>query len=1002
MCGIAGIYAYRDAAPPVDREELLRVREPWCRAGRTGQGCGFPTTGVSGSRTGGSRSSISPMPARSRWRRADGRLRITFNGEIYNYRELRRELEGKGCRFRSQSDTEVLLHLYAERGAEMVHALRGMFAFGDLGRARSAALFLARDPFGIKPLYYADDGGTLRFASQVKALLAGGAIDTAPEPAGSHGLPDCWERSRSRTRSTANIRSLPAGSYAARGATAAPAQHATYFDVSESFVTRRSRAGPASVGPRALRRDAAVGSAHLGRRCACRRYSSRPASIRDDLAGLAAETGASDLHAVTLGFREFRGTPNDEVPLAATVARRYGVSARGATWIEREDFEPNPAILAAMDQPSHRRRQHLFVSRAAARSGHEGRALGSRRRRALRRLPELSPSAAPRSRGLALDAAVPRDGRRWCEDSRSADRPRGFPQIRGIVRIRRHDGRRLPIAPRPLHAVGARRSHRPHGRCAPASINSRSARLDATAHGVRSFAREDCRARAWLVHAQSAAARLPTGQEWRTRWRSGFRWWTPRSSGHWRRRLPRPRRLPSSTWPAFRAGPFPTSSCAARSPASRRQCANGSGAEEGAKERGLRKWARRVLPVPPRSFRVLALVTDAFGGHGGIAKFNRDLLTSVAAMPECAEVVCLPRIISRPVDGVPDGVRFVSASARGKPSYMVALLRALREGPYDLLIIGHINLAAIGVRAARRLKVPSQLIVHGIDAWSRHRSHAVRASLREIDRIVGVSQVTLDRLNAWAHLEGAKQRVLPNCVDLRQFTPGPKAADLVQSLRLGGRKVLMTFGRLASEERYKGFDEVIELMPALVAEIPSLVYLVCGDGPDRGRLEAKCAQLGVAERVIFTGFVDERRKPDYYRLADAYVMPSRGEGFGIVFLEAMACGIPVLGSIADGGREALLGGELGELVDPSRSDDVRAAILRTLHRELAVLPGLARFSREAFRGRVDELVREFLATAEPETARDAQTGAPNPHARDARLPISRRMSPDAVKPAQHG
>src|SRR5262249_30492207 len=114
---------------------------------------------------------------------ADGRLRITFNGEIYNYRELRRQLEAKGHVFRSSSDTEVLLHLYADRGAEMVDALRGMYAFALWDEAKRG-LFLARDPFGIKPLYYADDGGSVRVASQVKALLAGGAIDTAEDPAG--------------------------------------------------------------------------------------------------------------------------------------------------------------------------------------------------------------------------------------------------------------------------------------------------------------------------------------------------------------------------------------------------------------------------------------------------------------------------------------------------------------------------------------------------------------------------------------------------------------------------------------------------------------------------------------------------------------------------------------------------------------------------------------------------------------------------------------------------
>src|SRR5205085_8655036 len=110
---------------------------------------------------------------------ADGKVVITFNGEIYNYRALRAELEAAGCRFRTQSDTEVLIHLYAVSGSTMVARLRGMFAFA-IWDAQKQGLLLGRDPYGIKPLYYALSGGTIRFASQVTALLAGGRLSRDP------------------------------------------------------------------------------------------------------------------------------------------------------------------------------------------------------------------------------------------------------------------------------------------------------------------------------------------------------------------------------------------------------------------------------------------------------------------------------------------------------------------------------------------------------------------------------------------------------------------------------------------------------------------------------------------------------------------------------------------------------------------------------------------------------------------------------------------------------
>src|SRR6476660_4987962 len=183
MCGINGIFAYHYAANPIDRDELVRMRDHMALRGPDGKGEWISDDGRVG--FGHRRLSIidlsdagaQPMTS------ADGRFIVTFNGEIYNYRALRKSLEAKGRVFRSQSDTEVLLHLYDEKGEAMVHDLRGMFAFAiwDCERRR---LVLVRDPYGIKPLYYADDGWTLRFASQVKSLLAGGKVSREPEPAG--------------------------------------------------------------------------------------------------------------------------------------------------------------------------------------------------------------------------------------------------------------------------------------------------------------------------------------------------------------------------------------------------------------------------------------------------------------------------------------------------------------------------------------------------------------------------------------------------------------------------------------------------------------------------------------------------------------------------------------------------------------------------------------------------------------------------------------------------
>jgi asparagine synthase (glutamine-hydrolysing) len=161
MCGIAGIASIASGAAPVDRAELLAIRDAMAPRGPDGAGLWLSAEG----RVGLAHRRLAIIDPQSRADQPmllrEGALAITFNGEITNYRALRAELSQAGATFRTQSDTEVLLHLYDREGPAMVHRLRGMFSFAiwDEGRRR---LFAARDPFGILPFYYALIGDTLR------------------------------------------------------------------------------------------------------------------------------------------------------------------------------------------------------------------------------------------------------------------------------------------------------------------------------------------------------------------------------------------------------------------------------------------------------------------------------------------------------------------------------------------------------------------------------------------------------------------------------------------------------------------------------------------------------------------------------------------------------------------------------------------------------------------------------------------------------------------------
>jgi glycosyltransferase involved in cell wall biosynthesis len=193
----------------------------------------------------------------------------------------------------------------------------------------------------------------------------------------------------------------------------------------------------------------------------------------------------------------------------------------------------------------------------------------------------------------------------------------------------------------------------------------------------------------------------------------------------------------------------------------------------------------------------------------------------------------------------------------------------------------------------------------------------------------------------------------------------------------------MTAGRLASTERFKGFDEVILAMPRLLAHFPALKYLIVGDGSDRARLNALVESLGLAAHVVFTGRISEAEKVAHYNLADAYVMPSIGEGFGIVLIEAAACGVPVVGSQEDGSQEALLAGRLGRLVDPRDPDALVQAIAETLE---APAPGRNPLIEHFSEGRFQERVATWL----DEQAHEIAARSEQPHCQSVNSPLPTR------------
>ncbi len=358
MCGLNAIFAYHPDAPPVDRAALRRTRDRMARRGPDGTGEWIAEDGRVG--LGHRRLAIIDLSPGGAQPMAlfGSRYRIVFNGEIYNYKRLRAELRDQGRLFRSESDTEVLLHLYDRDGPDMVHRLRGMFAFALWDEERRGML-LARDGFGIKPLYLADDGRTLRVASQVKALLAGGGVDRMPDPAGHVGFFTFGYVPEPHTLYR-GIRALGAGTLLWRDA-AGNRWEKRFFGVPAAFNHRLAAYPLLGDALRDSVRHHLVADVPVGLFLSSGLDSAA-------LCGLAAEARA-DLRTVTLGFDAFAGTPKDEAPLAEAVAAAYAtrhatVRVAGADFAAHRDD-----LLDAMDQPTIDGVNTYFVARAAAAQG---------------------------------------------------------------------------------------------------------------------------------------------------------------------------------------------------------------------------------------------------------------------------------------------------------------------------------------------------------------------------------------------------------------------------------------------------------------------------------------------------------------------------------------------------------------------------------------------------------------------------------------------------------
>jgi asparagine synthase (glutamine-hydrolysing) len=362
LCGIAGAFSFGPQAGPVDQAVVLRLNDLQRHRGPDGKGLwssddnhivlGHRRLAIIETGAGGAQ----PMSD------ATGRWVISFNGEIYNYRALRAELECLGCIFRTNSDTEVLINAVARWGEAGLKKLRGMYAFA-LWDALEQELWLVRDPYGIKPLYVSECQGTIWFASQARALAAGAPVDTRRDAAALTGF-YLWGHVPEPYSWWAGVRMLPAGHVQRirAGHSLSPAK--AFNCIQDAYVQRRPQPLDPGELPELLLDSV---QHHL--------VADVPVGIflsagidSSAIAALASELG-TQLRTVTLAFDEYAGTPDDEAPLAEATARLLR-SEHVTVRIDRDEFEELlDEFLLSMDQPSIDGLNTYLVSRATAKQG---------------------------------------------------------------------------------------------------------------------------------------------------------------------------------------------------------------------------------------------------------------------------------------------------------------------------------------------------------------------------------------------------------------------------------------------------------------------------------------------------------------------------------------------------------------------------------------------------------------------------------------------------------
>lgn len=263
---------------------------------------------------------------------------------------------------------------------------------------------------------------------------------------------------------------------------------------------------------------------------------------------------------------------------------------------------------------------------------------------------------------------------------------------------------------------------------------------------------------------------------------------------------------------------------------------------------------------------------------------------------------------------------------RTRVRFAARLARLQTLGRVNWVLFTHVGIARAQLRVPGAWRRPYAVMLHGIESWSPSLDEARRTALRKARVLIAISPHT-SRKVAMAHPELPLSEPCLLALLPDEERPDRVPADVQVDF---GPHTVVIVGRMSSTERYKGHDQLLLAWPRVLAEVRDATLVIVGKGDDQERLRAKAAALGAGRSVQFTGYLPDAAVRAVLRNAAVFAMPSRGEGFGLVYLHAMRAGLPCIGSRDDAAADVIVDGETGFLMPNQDPDAIAGALVRLL------------------------------------------------------------------------